>query len=275
VQQELQDLKSRVASPQDTSELCAQDSHGEILREIQSLRTSITAPDSINNLSYADVARTPPTSQLSNIRTLSSSNTTPTTFTDTLFCTIDTSNKIDNGNDRMSAGPIRAAVEKEIRKMENHANWRYRAVMVDPKNTNQIRIACQNEAEHHLVKKVAEAMIGTGARVLRDELYPIKVDSVKKTAVLDDKGEIRAGAAAAFSEENETTVAKIAWLTRKESTKAHRSMVVYLTKGTDARRLLAEGFFHAGGESGVTSAFKHRPRPTQCYNCQEIGHKAF
>jgi hypothetical protein len=25
---------------------------------------------------------------------------------------------------------------------------------------------------------------------------------------------------------------------------------------------LTEGFFHAGGESGVTSTFEHRPRPT-------------
>jgi hypothetical protein len=46
-------------------------------------------------------------------------------------------------------------------------------------------------------------------------------------------------------------------------------------KGGDALRLLADGFFHAGGESGVISAFKHRPRPAQCYNCQEMGHKAF
>ncbi|XP_024085711.1 uncharacterized protein LOC106673500, partial [Cimex lectularius] len=228
-----------------------------------------------NNLSYADVARTPPTSQPSNIRTLSSFNTTPTTFTDTLYCTIDTSNVADDGSEKMSAGPIRAAVEKEIRTMENHTNWRCRAVTVDPKNTNRIRIACRDEPERQLVKKVTEATIGAGARVLRDDLYPIKVDSVKKAAVLDEQGEIRAGAAAAFSEENETTVAKIAWLSRKEGAKAYGSMVVYLTKGTDARRLLAEGFFHAGGESGVTSAFEHRPRPTQCYNCQEIGHKAF
>jgi hypothetical protein len=117
--------------------------------------------------------------------------------------------------------------------------------------------------------------IGAGAQVLHDELYPIKIDSVRRTAVLDENDEIRAGAAEAFSEENETTVAKIAWLSRKESLKAYGSMVVYLTKGTDARRLLTEGFFHAGGESGVTSIFEHRPRPVQCYNCQGIGHKAF
>ncbi|KAJ9473788.1 hypothetical protein VN97_g13302, partial [Penicillium thymicola] len=70
-----------------------------------------------------------------------------------------------------------------------------------------------------------------------------------KAAVLDEKDEIRVGAAAAFSEENEATVAKIAWLSRKESAKAYGSMVVYLTNGTDARRPLADEFFHAGGES--------------------------
>ncbi|KAJ5471324.1 hypothetical protein N7530_008681 [Penicillium desertorum] len=175
----------------------------------------------------------------------------------------------------MSAGPIWAAVETEIRTMENNMDWRCRAVTVDPKNTSRIRIACRDEDEHRLVKKVAEAKIGTEVRVLRGELYLIKVDSVNKAAVLDETDEIRVGAAAAFSEENEATVAKIAWLSRKESAKAYGSMAVYLTKGTDARRFLADGFFHAVGESGVTSAFDYRPCPMQCYNCQELGHKSF
>jgi hypothetical protein len=131
---------------QSQSESCPQNSHDEIIREIQSLRTSITTPGSANNLSYADVARTPPTSQPTNIRTLSSFNMTPTTFTDTLYCTMDTSNA-DNENDRISAGPIRAAVETEIRTMESHMNWRCRAVTVDPKNSNRIRIACRVETE--------------------------------------------------------------------------------------------------------------------------------
>ncbi|KAJ5085332.1 hypothetical protein N7532_010103 [Penicillium argentinense] len=275
VRHELQTLADRPTTPLSHPEGCTQDSHDEVLREIQSLRDAISPSTLTSSPSYADVARTPPISHSSNIRTLSTSNTTPTTFTDTLYCTIDTSKMAETENERKSAGPIRAAVETEIRTMEDHMRWRCRAVTVDPKNTNRIRIACRDEAEHQLVKKVAEAKIGAGARVLRDELYPIKVDSVNKAVVLDEKDEIRAGATAAFSEENEVTVAKIAWLSRKESAKAYGSMVVYLTKGTDARRLLADGFFHAGGESGVTSAFEYRPRPMQCYNCQEIGHKAF
>lgn len=126
-----------------------------------------------------------------------------------------------------------------------------------------------------MVKKVVETKIGAGAQVLWDELHPIKVDSVNKAAVLDENNEIQARAAAAFSEENEATVAKIAWLSKKDHVKAYGSMVVYLTKGIDAWRLLADGFFHTGGESSMTSPFKYQPQLVQCYNCQEMGHKAF
>jgi hypothetical protein len=93
--------------------------------------------------------------------------------------------------------------------------------------------------------------------VLRDNLYLIKVNSIRKAIVLDEQGEVRAGAAAAFSEENKATITKIAWLSRKESTKDYRLIVIYLTKNTNTRRLLDEGFFYARGESSVTSAFKY------------------
>jgi hypothetical protein len=210
VRHELQTLTDRSPTPQALSEACSQTSHDEILREIQALREEISVPAPTSSPSYADVARTPPSSYPSNIRTLSTLNTTPTTFTDTLYCTIDTSKIADNENRRVSAGSIRIAVKTEIRAMENHMYWRCRAVTVDLKNTNRIRIACRDKNEHQLVKEVAEAKIGAGARVLRDELYPIKVDSVNKAAVLDDKGEIRAEAIAAFGEENNTTITKIA-----------------------------------------------------------------
>jgi hypothetical protein len=92
--------------------------------------------------------------------------------------------------------------------------------------------------------------------VLCDKLYLIKVNSIKKAAVLDKKGEIRAGATAAFNKENEITITKINWLSNKEGPKAYRSMVIYLTKGSDAQRLLANRYFHTGGESSTTSIFK-------------------
>ena len=126
-----------------------------------------------------------------------------------------------------------------------------------------------------MVTQIAETKIALGTRVLRDELYPIKVENVNRLAVLDEHGEIRSGAAESFGRENETTVAKVAWLSKKNVAKAFGSMVVYLTKGSDASRLLREGFFHVAAESGYTGVFERRPQLEQCFNCQELGHKAF
>jgi hypothetical protein len=54
---ELQTLANRPPTPQSHPESCAQDSHEEILREIQFLRIAVSPTGSP---SYADVARTPP-----------------------------------------------------------------------------------------------------------------------------------------------------------------------------------------------------------------------
>ena len=110
--------------------------------------------------------------------------------------------------------------------------------------------------EHQLVKRAAETKIQAGVCMLHDEL---KVDNIKQTVVLDENDEIRVGVAVAFSEENKTTVTKITWLSKKDVLKAYRSMVVYLTKGSDAQRFMTEGFFHASGESGTTSVFECWP----------------
>lgn len=62
--------------------------------------------------SYADIARTPPASQPSGVRTLSTSNTTPSTFTD-LFCTIDTSRVEEGEKDKVQMADIRKAIERK------------------------------------------------------------------------------------------------------------------------------------------------------------------
>ncbi|CZT52860.1 uncharacterized protein RSE6_14254 [Rhynchosporium secalis] len=154
--------------------------------------------------------------------------------------------------------------------------WRCRAVTLDPKNPYRVRIACRDETEHKAVKRVVEENLVQGARILRDDLYLIRVDSVNRTAVLDETGKIRTEAIETLSEENNTQVAKIAWLSNRAVPKAYGSMVVYLAKGSDAKRFLQEGFFYAGGESGYTKAFERRDCLNRCYNCQEItSHKAY
>lgn len=72
--------------------------------------------------------------------------------------------------------------------------------------------------------------------MLRDDLYFIRVNSVNRTVVLDETGNIRTRATKVIGEKNDTQVAKIAWLNNRVVLKAYSSIVVYLTKELDVRR---------------------------------------
>ena len=170
---------------------------------------------------------------------------------------------------------LRKLVEHEMRALGDQPSWRCVAVTRDGRNANRLRIMGRNEEELKKIKDIVETKTAPGARVLRDQLYPVKVDNVNRTAVLDYEGKVLPGATEALGQDNDVQIAKMAWLSRKDSAKAYGSMVLYVTKAGDARRLLNEGFFYAGGESGYTGIFERRMRPEQCYNCQQIGHKAF
>ncbi len=93
--------------------------------------------------SYAEVARTPPTSQPSNVQTLSTGGTTPSTFTSTLYCTIDTSRVEGEASDQVSAGAIRTMVETGVRTEQGKPSWRCRAVTKSPKNPHRIRLPAE------------------------------------------------------------------------------------------------------------------------------------
>jgi hypothetical protein len=225
--------------------------------------------------SYAEIARTPPSSRPSNIQTLTSVGTTPSTMTDILYCTIDTSRVQEEERSKAQPGSIRKAIEEEIRTMEGQEHWRCTAVMKDARNHDRIRVTCRNETELQRVKKAAEKTAAMGARVLRDQLYPVKVDNANRTAILDQDGKVLPGTAEVLGKENDVHIAKIAWLSRKDAGKVYGSMVVYVTKGSEAMRLLKGQYFHVAGESAYTRAFEPRYGPLQCYRCQELGHKAF
>lgn len=97
--------------------------------------------------------------------------------------------------------------------------------------------------------------------MLRDQLHHIKVDGVKRTAILDEENNVRVEAAEAIGRENDVQLAKIVWLSGRDMYKAYGSIVLYLTRASDARRLLEDGYLYAGGESGKTAVFERRDRP--------------
>ena len=246
----------------------------DMMEKIQTQLSNAQAPSSPSP-SYAEVARTPPDSLPSNVRTLSSLRTTPSTMTDTLYCTVDTSRVGEGERSKTQPGAVRKAIEEEIRTGEGQANWRCAAVIKDARNTERIKIVCRDEAELQRVKEAAQKTAAEGVRVLRDQLYPVKVDNVNRTTILDHDGNVLPGAAEVLGKENGVHIAKIGWLSKKDGGKAYGSMVVYVTKGSEAARLLQEQYFHVAGESAYTRVFEPRYGPQKCYRCQEIGHKAY
>jgi hypothetical protein len=251
-----------------------------VSQQLQTLQASVSPVQSSQvqsspRASYADAVRTPPLSQPTNIRSLSSMRTTPSSFTDTLHCTIDTSRVEDHNQVEAQVGSIRRAIETEVKAKEGREAWRCAAVIKDSRNEHRVKIVCRDEAELRRVKEAAEKVVVQGARILRDQLYPVKVDNVNRSAVLDSEGNVLVGAAEALGKENNVTIAKISWLSKRDSGKAYGSMVIYVTKGSDAKRLLNGMYFDLAGESAYTNVFERRVGPVQCYNCQELGHKAF
>jgi hypothetical protein len=90
------------------------------------------------NPSYADVARTPPGSHPSSLRTLSD-QTTLLTLTDTLYCTIDVSNVEEAKRGMANAGNIRQEIEKVMQEGEAGSGYWCVTVTKDPRN-----IACRS-----------------------------------------------------------------------------------------------------------------------------------
>ncbi|GIZ38770.1 hypothetical protein CKM354_000217200 [Cercospora kikuchii] len=160
----------------------------QVAASIQEQLANVAVPTN-GSRSYAEVARTPPDSQPSNIRSLTMS-TTPSAFTNSLYCTIDISRADEAEKARTHPGAVRECIEREMRGVEGQERWRCVAVTKDPRNADRIRVACRSEGE---LAQVKEAMLKTaaatpGSRVLRDQLHPIKVDNANRTAVITETG---------------------------------------------------------------------------------------
>jgi len=78
----------------------------------------------------------------------------------------------------------------------------------DVRNEDCIKVVCRDEAEL-LVREAAERTMVKGVRVLRDQLYPAKVNGTNRTVVLDSSSNILPSAAEALGKENVVTIAKM------------------------------------------------------------------
>ena len=130
-----------------------------LIPEIESLQArAAELTDTINNrpstlygsspaTSYANVATSPPNSQPSNIRTITSTGSAGSPWTDTPYCAIDTSRATEVSPDGTGPGFVRQAIETEMWTRDGHAHWRCAAVIREAKNPKRTKIACRDESE--------------------------------------------------------------------------------------------------------------------------------
>ncbi|KAM4061379.1 hypothetical protein HRG_012404 [Hirsutella rhossiliensis] len=103
---------------------------------------------------------------------------------------------------RTAIGNIRKAIESDMRKSQRQETWKCAAVVTDARNPDRIKILCRDQTELKQVKEAAQKTVTSGAR---------------RTAVLDAEGNVLPGAAEALGAENYVTIAKITWLSNRES----------------------------------------------------------
>ena len=125
---------------------------------------------------------------------------------------------------------------------------------------------CRNKEELKKVKSTTTITTVEKAHVLRDQLYPVKVNNARADTLLIPDRTFKANAALEMAAENQNKLAKIAWLSKMQNGKAYKSLVTYFTKGSEAQRFLHKGYMYVGRESANVSRFKPSEDPPHYYN---------
>ncbi|KJZ68662.1 hypothetical protein HIM_11947 [Hirsutella minnesotensis 3608] len=178
---------------------------------------------------FADIARPLPASPPTSVHSVSGP-TKQHSAGESLHCTIDTSRVSESNKTKAQVGSIRQAIEVEMRAKSGQETWRCAAVARESRNADRVKIVCRDEAELQMVKEAAQKTAVEGSRVMRDQLYPVRVDNANRTAVLDAEGDILPGAIEALSAENRVTIGKISWLSK-------RSQSLLMQEAADMREM--------------------------------------
>jgi hypothetical protein len=144
----------------------------------------------------------------------------------------------EGDKNKANPGTIRRAIETEVQNTEGQEGWRCVVVTKDLKNPERIRVACRNEAELIRVKEAVKKTSQPGTRMLRDQIYPVKVDNTNRIAILDIAGDLQPGVVEILEKENDIKITKLVWLSKKDLGKAYRLIAVYVSKSSEVTKLL-------------------------------------
>lgn len=214
-----------------------------------------------NQPTYAQVAQTPKSSDQPNREVFS--------------CIIDTTEVPIEKREQATPGPLRKAIEEEVQKDRTQHGWKCVAATKPFGKSGKVKIIGRNDADIQKVEQAVPKIPIQGLRILPKLAHRVRIDNVNRTAILDEAGRVRDNAIEAIRRENGVKAIKLAWLSNKDNGKAYGSMVLYIQERSEATRLLEGQYLNIKGESAYVRTFEERMGPTQCYNCQELRHKAW
>ncbi len=108
----------------------------------------------------------------------------------------------------------------------------------DIKNHNYIQIIGRDVQKTKMIKEVIKKIIISDLKVLRDQLYFIKVNNIYRDDVLSIKKLLLLEIIESLKKKNEILVTKMIWINRKNNDKVYSFIIIYLHRGSDVNRLL-------------------------------------
>ena len=126
-----------------------------------------------------------------------------------LYCVMDFS-QVEHCEGTLKADPValRKKIEEEIQKQDK--KFRVKAVIRDRRSPDHLPILFRNEEELKNVKSTAAAIATHRSRVLRDQLYPVKINNARADVILIPDNSLKPNIASEIAEENNTKLTKVA-----------------------------------------------------------------
>ncbi|KAI0970239.1 hypothetical protein F4678DRAFT_480490 [Xylaria arbuscula] len=99
----------------------------------------------------------------------------------------------------------------------------------------------------------SHASTALGPRWSHNKQYAVRVDNVRRQAVLDDSGQVLSGLAESLGEENNVKIINVAWLGKTDvlRSQGYGSIVVYVGSSDDVSQLLSYRKFRVNGRRGT------------------------
>ncbi|KAI2937956.1 hypothetical protein CBS147321_7486 [Aspergillus niger] len=166
---------------------------------------------------------------------------------------------------------LQQTISTHLRAHDQTKNIQIEGIKLAPRNL--VKIFTNKDESSALLRAHQEWLQALpGVRLCGEPWFPVKLDEVRKADVYDSVGKENPTFRTQFAEENnDTQIRMIRWLS---GPKSYGSMVIYVTKETDALRLLERKITHIRGEAVFTDAYRYQERPIRCRKCQVYGHKA-